>query len=156
MCRQHGAGAAAAAVRGRAEGSGAGQGRVPAVPRRLDVPEAAGPRAAELQPLHPPAGGGVAAAEPDGADLHRGGRRGHGGDVVRGRAAVPPVLPGDGVGRNHGRGARRGAAGGDAARAGARAEGDVQRGRARRAAVELSAPAERNLRGTRRDGAGVL
>jgi len=94
VCRQHGAGAAAAAVRGRAAGSGAGQGRVPAVPRRLDVPEAAGPRAAELQPLHPPAGGGVAAAEPDGADLHRGGRRGHGGDVVRGRAAVPPVLPG--------------------------------------------------------------
>lgn len=36
----------------------------------------------------------MAAAEPDGADLHRGGRRGHGGDVVRGRAAVPPVLPG--------------------------------------------------------------
>lgn len=52
------------------------------------------PRPAGLQPLHPAAGGGVAAAEPLGRGLHRGGGRGHGGTVVRGRAAVPPLLPG--------------------------------------------------------------
>lgn len=38
----------------------------------------------------------MAAAEPDGAHLHRRRRRGHGGDVVRGRAALPPLLPGTG------------------------------------------------------------
>lgn len=70
------------------------------------------------------------------------------GGAERGLSAS--VSAGDGAGRNHGRGARRGAAGENAARAAAPAEGDVQRGRARRAAVELPAPAERDLRELRR------
>lgn len=55
---------------------------------------AGGPRVAEFQPLHPQAGGGMAAPEPVGAGLHRRRRRGHGGHVLRGRAALPPLLPG--------------------------------------------------------------
>lgn len=131
------------------------------------------PRAAGLQPLHPRAGGGMAAAEPDGAHLHRRRRRGHGGHVVRGRAALPPLLPGTGgaptaafsprgasggaerglclcpgdrAGGNDGSGARRGADRGDGGGEGAGRQGHVQRRRALQPPVELQATAERNLR----------
>lgn len=53
----------------------------------------------ELKPFHTRAGGGLAAAEQDGAHLRGRGRRGHAGGVIRRCASLSALLPGRGAAR---------------------------------------------------------
>lgn len=54
---------------------------------------AAAPAAEEYEPLHAPAGGGLAAAEQDGPHVRGRCGRGHAGGVLRRRAPLPALLP---------------------------------------------------------------
>lgn len=55
---------------------------------------AAAPAAEEYEPLHAPAGGGLAAAEQDGPHVRGRCGREHAGGVLRRRAPLPALLPG--------------------------------------------------------------